>query len=121
MRYLVFAILILPFVSPIHAGSKHLHPEKWYQEKWCNERGGVTEYVLPDKTRVDCLTDEYAVEADFAKKWAESIGQALFYGYMTGKKPGVLLILEKEKDKRYLKRLNKVADKEGITVWTISP
>lgn len=36
------------------------------------------EYVLPDRTRVDCLTDEYAIEIEFAENWAESIGQAMY-------------------------------------------
>ena len=36
-----------------------LHPERWYQEQWYEAMGGQTEVVFPDKTRVDCLTDEY--------------------------------------------------------------
>ncbi len=75
-----------------HAG--HIHPEKYYQQQWCSAQGGVAEYRLDDGTRVDCLTDTHAVEVDFARKWAESIGQALYYGLQTGKRPGVLLILE---------------------------
>jgi len=43
------------------------------------EAGGVIEYVLQDKTRVDCLTEEHAIEFDFANHWAESIDQALYY------------------------------------------
>ena len=49
--------------------------EKDYVNKYCN---GYKEFVLSDKTRIDCLTDEYAIEYDYAKKWAESIGQALY-------------------------------------------
>ena len=82
---------------------------------------GQTEVVLDDKARVDCLTDQYAVEVDFAPKWAEGIGQALFYGVKTGKQPGVLLILEHKSDERFLKRLNLTAEKYGITTWTITP
>lgn len=48
--------------------------EKYYQTEMCQELGGEMEYLLFDKTRVDCLTDEYAIEVDFAKKWAEAIG-----------------------------------------------
>lgn len=55
------------------------------------------EYENIDKTRVDCLTEFHAVEFDFYNKWAESIGQALYYGFMTGKKPKVVLILENQK------------------------
>lgn len=94
-------------------------PERYYQEKWC-EGKGVTEYVLPDRARVDCLTDEYAIEFDFAKKWAESIGQALYYGKVTGRKPAIaIIILDSEKEKRYLNRLYTAIRGLGITVFII--
>lgn len=44
----------------------------------CNALDGKMEVVLKDKTRIDCLTAEYAIEVDFAKKGAEGIGQALY-------------------------------------------
>jgi len=81
---------------------------------------GEIEYVLDDQTRVDCLTSSYATEVDFASKWAETIGQSLYYSIKTGKKPGVLLILENlSKERRHLSRLEKVAVDHNITVWTI--
>lgn len=43
------------------------------------------EYRLSDNTRVDCMTDTLAVEFDLANKWAECIGQALYYGKQTKK------------------------------------
>jgi hypothetical protein len=92
--------------------------ERYYQIQLCDELGGAVEVFLPDKTRVDCLTDEYAIEVDWAKKWAEGIGQSLYYAEMTDKKPAIGLIVG-EKDKRYLRRINKVANKYGITIFTI--
>ena len=94
------------------------HNERYYQEKMCKKLDGLVEYRLKDKTRVDCLTDDYAIEVDFAKKWAEGIGQALFYALMTGKEPAVGLIVG-AKDARYLKRLRKVADKFDIEVFVL--
>jgi hypothetical protein len=93
--------------------------ERFYQRELCNNLNGVMEYRLEDKTRVDCITDEYAIEVDFAKKWAESIGQSLFYAKMSGKKPAVGIIINSEKESRYLKRLNLIADKYGIEVFVI--
>lgn len=117
-RILPFLFLILP--STLFAA--HAHPEKYYQNQWCAEHNGATEYVLEDRTRVDCLTDTHAIEFDFAPKWAESVGQSLYYALKTGKKPGVVLILEKpEKDTRHLRRLKALAKKYNITVWTTSP
>lgn len=104
------------------AGCAHkpLH-EKDYQRWWCEKHNGEMEYRLKDGTRVDCLTPEYAVEVEFAHKWAESIGQALYYARSTARKPGVLLILKDKGEERFLKRLKVVAKEQGIKVWTVRP
>lgn len=73
---------------------------------------------MPDRTRVDCLTDTHAIEFDFGTKWAESIGQSLYYGLQTGKKPGVVLILEKPTDMKYWIRLNSAITHYGIPIDT---
>lgn len=73
------------------------------------------EYILADKTRVDCLTNEYAIEVDFAQKWAEAIGQSLYYAHMTGKKPAIGFIVG-DGDERYIKRVKIVADKFDIKI-----
>ncbi|BCB95842.1 hypothetical protein JZK55_07640 [Dissulfurispira thermophila] len=100
----------------------HLYKEKDYQKAWCEREHGIIEYVLDDQTRVDCLLPDYAVEFDFAPKWAESIGQSLYYGLKTNRQPGVVLILEHpDKDEKYLKRLNTVAMHYNIKVWTMTP
>lgn len=101
-------------------GHSHLHPERYYQQLACTALGGQLEHVLPDHTRVDCLTADHAIEVDFAPKWAESVGQALYYAQETSKRPGVILILEHPtKDVRYLRRLSSIAQQYGITIWTI--
>jgi hypothetical protein len=99
--------------------AKRAHLEKWYQEKWCKEHGGEVEVIMPDKTRCDCLTKTHAIEFDFGTKWAEAIGQALYYGLQTGKKPGVVLILENEKDLKFWIRLNTTIEhfKLPIEAW----
>ena len=74
--------------------------------------------VQKDSTRVDCRISEYAIDVDWGKKWAEEIGQFLYYALMTGKKPGIVLIVKKENN-RYVKRVMKVANKYNIKVWTI--
>jgi len=96
--------------------AKRLHSERWYQEQHCE---GTTEYRLADKTRVDCLTDEWAIEYDFANKWAEAIGQSLHYARMTQRKAGIVLIMESAKDAKYHHRLmaNIAFYDLPITVW----
>jgi len=99
---------------------KEKHNEKYYQTIMCNEMDGVMEQSLLDRTRIDCLTDEYAIEVDFAKKWAESVGQSLYYAHMTGKKPAVGFILDdSKKDQRHLKRLKVLANKYHITIFKL--
>ncbi len=98
----------------VKSSSNEIMHEKDYVNKYCN---GEVEYILPDKTRIDCLTDEYAIEFDYAKKWAESVGQSLYYAKKTGKKPAVAIILNKESDRKYIQRINDV-DKD-ITIFEI--
>jgi len=74
---------------------------------------GILEYKLWDKTRVDILTKEYAYEVDWAPKWAEGIGQSLYYGIVTGKKPG-LILLTKKGEERFVYRAQTVCAKHGI-------
>ena len=97
--------------------------EKWYQERWCAQQGGEAEVRLKDKTRCDCLTADYAIEVDFARKWAEAIGQSLGYAFATNKKAGIVLILESKKDYKYWIKLNSIIDHYGlpIDVWKIEP
>ncbi len=92
--------------------------EKYYQKIFCKNKNGRIEVVLDDRTRVDCLTATHAVEVDWAKKWAEGIGQALYYGIKTDKRPAVALIVG-TKDQRYLKRLRTVAKSHHIKVYII--
>ena len=112
---------VMLFLS-VSAFAKHLHDEQWYQDQWCAGRGQA-EYILPDKTRCDCLTATHAIEVDFAPKWYEAVGQALYYSLQTGKKAGILLIIEKPSDRKYWIRLNAVIKHFAlpIDVWSIGP
>ena len=124
MKYLttckIFLFIIAIFITlPVFA--KHKHLEKEYQTAWCNAHNGIMEYKRDDNTRVDCLTSDYAVEFDFASKWAESIGQSLYYSQITKRNPAIVLIMEKPiKDMKYLHRLYQVANTVGIEVFIMS-
>jgi len=125
MRRLIIALLILAaligLAAAAYAGHKRLHPEKYYQAKWCAQEGGITEVVLSDGTRCDCLTQTHAIEFDFANKWAEGIAQALHYASMTGKRAGLVLIIEHPKDRKYLDRAWGVVRWHGLAldVWPL--
>ena len=76
--------------------------------------GGEAEYRLPDKSRIDVLTDEHAIELDWLHKWHEGVGQALHYAELSGKEPVVAIgIKEKDYDREKLKLAKRVANKEA--------
>lgn len=117
-KVIIFFALVSVLSSTAFA--RHLHKENEYQRAWCGDAGGVIEYRLDDGSRVDCVTEEYAIEFDFARKWAEAVGQALYYAEKTGKKPGIVLIMEGKKPGRFLKRLEFIAGRYNIKVWSMA-
>lgn len=88
-----------------------------YVDQYCTELSGIIEYKLPDNTRVDCLTPVYAMEFDWCHKWAEGVGQSLFYAKMTKKKPVLVLICSDEEKERFTKRAKLAAP--GLKVMVI--
>lgn len=115
----IFTLLLL-FVS-LTAFSQKQH-EKYYQNiaaERMHAEHARTEVVLEDKCRADIVTDTFAIEVEFAHKWAESIGQSEYYALELHKKAGIVLITDGMKDDRYVQRLMKVASKLNITVWVI--
>ncbi|MDQ5986504.1 MAG: hypothetical protein CSYNP_02234 [Syntrophus sp. SKADARSKE-3] len=121
MRRILGLLFLITIMFTACAHEKHGNREKDYQKFWCDKHHGQMEYVLNDRTRVDCLTSEYAVEFDFGHKWAEATGQALYYGLKTGKKPGIVLILKESAEERYYKRLKLLADEYKIKLWKMKP
>jgi len=95
--------------------------ESYYQEKFAKEIGGRVEVVLKDGTRCDIETNTHAIEVDFAAKWAESIGQCLHYSSLTGKKPGVALIILDPSDNKYISRVKRISSdfNLGIEIYKI--
>ena len=114
-------IILLLFTLPCEA--RHFYKEAVYQNYWCDQRQGITEYKLPDKSRVDCLLPDMAVEVDFARKRDECLGQALRYSAYTKKRPACLLIVEKEKEYKYVNQLRYTIRKKGldVSIFVIKP
>ena len=100
----IIAIPVLCQIFVLNQNGNNLLPEKEklresdYVNAYCK---GIKEYVLPDRTRIDYLTEQYACEIDWAKKWYEGFGQALWYAHNSGKKPCLVLILKTKKDYVY--------------------
>lgn len=117
MRIIIFLIVVCA-VCINSCFAAHLHPESAYRDAWCM---GETEVIMSNGNRADCVTTNYAVEVEFAKKYHEGVGQALDYAQQTGKNPAILLIIETEKDWRYYKKLKPLAEKHNIRLWYITP
>ncbi len=115
IKKLLITLIFTMTIMPVQAA--RFYKESYYQEEWAQQWRGVCEYKLPDGTRVDVMTKNFAVEFDFAKKWAEAVGQALHYGRMTGKKPAIVLIIETPSDFKYYKRVEPLCKQYGITLW----
>ena len=107
-KIISFVITFLMMATGVYYYGLNYVPQKWYEEQtmmpnqqeayyvnqWCTSDFGRKEAVLWDMTRVDCLAKDYAIEFDFAHKWAESIGQALYYAEVLQKEAGIVLIVE---------------------------
>ena len=124
-KNIIFFIILLQlcvhvFVTKSYA--KHLHKEKVYQEYCAKENNAVDiEYRLPDKARVDIVTKEYAIEVDFSSKWAEAVGQSLYYAEILHLKPGIVLIVENICEYRFVFRIMILCNKYNIKLFIITP
>lgn len=124
-RIAVLLLILMLTIPPVWA--KRLYREAEYQKVWCEKRGGVMEYVIRSKARgtgrVDCMLPDMAVEVDFANKWHDCLGQALDYSAHTRKTAACLLIVEKDKDWKYVRRLRYTIQKKapGTRTFTIKP
>ena len=115
-RLLFFAFLLFVFSISLFAAS-----EKEWQEAWNDAYAHGKLEVSVTFGRVDILTDEYAIEVDHVHKFHEGIGQALHYAYETGKKPGLALFIDGERDtKEKFNYAKKLANSLGIKVWLMN-
>lgn len=82
---------------------------------------GVAEYKTIDGSWIDIYTKGgYTVEVEWAAKWKEAVGQALYYAAIEDAKPGIVLLFKGEKtEKLHYMRLMIVASKYNIKVWVI--
>ena len=118
---LVMALMIIAVAGSSNANAKHKELEKVYQDKWCSAHHGTVEAKFPgEDVRCDCLTADYAVEFDFAPKWAESVGQALYYATLSGKKATVVLIMEHPADKIYVERVERLIKYHHLNVEVLT-
>ena len=66
--------------------------------------------------RIDVLTDTYAIEIDFLRKWKEGVGQSLHYAAQTGKTACLALIVDEFNDEaqREIAYIDKLCTEKSI-------
>jgi hypothetical protein len=99
--------------------------ERQLQERFCE--GMVLEFRMPDGARADCLSPTHIIEVDFSEKWAEAIGQALFYASWSAelelrpRRAGIILICRQNRDNctEHAARLYRVVQDYSLplTIW----
>ena len=121
MKNCLIFLFMLIFITPVQGA--HLYSKSSYQNAYCSQiPNAQMEYVTNNNARVDCLTDIYAIEFDFASKYDEGLGQALVYSYFTGKKPKIVLIVEKpKKELKYLEKVKDTALLHGVEIEIVTP
>ena len=90
--------------------------ESTINTRWCDSRGGIAEFRTKDGTYVDCLTDTYAVEAEFDNNWKEAVGQSLHYAESTKRQAAILLIKRQKSKKDYYSELERVIKKFQLPI-----
>jgi hypothetical protein len=108
---------------------------QWTEREWCrrisdflklysDQVGHVyadEERLAFDGTRVDILTDKVAFEVDRTAKWAEAIGQAIYYGMQHKRQPGIILLSEDySQDANFIYRCQLVCGHVDILIWLVN-
>jgi len=96
-------ILIIPAIY-LSCTQEVIKNENFYADKIQKAIGGERE-VSVSNGRVDLVTNEYAFEIEWAWNWKEAVGQSLWYGLQTNKKPGIILIMRQNAEFKYVQQL----------------
>ena len=108
----IFQTILATTLLLVSFSAQAIENEDHYNRLFCEEMQGEAEYILEDLSRVDCLTDTHAFEADWADglKVYEAIGQALYYASETGRLPGILLLIRKDTYEKHVRKVERVIE-----------
>ncbi len=103
--------------EPNIVGSQGYETEREACARLAPKYHAQTEVILPDKTRVDLLNDQYAIEVEWAPKHYEAVGQSIWYSICTHREPAIVLLTTGESDERYVERCRHVCGRAGVTLY----
>ena len=119
LLFFVIASLILPNLA--HSQPRDENGWTTYlASQYRDTRKWEEQYRTPDGSYIDIVSPEIAYEVEWAPKHHEAVGQALFYSAVTGKRPGIILLIkDPAKEQKYYLRTLVVAHKFNIKVITV--
>ena len=92
--------------------------EAFFVERFAPKYNARVEVRLHEGVRVDLLSDTYAIEVDWARKYYEGFGQAMLYGILTDKKPAVLLLaVHGTSDETHVRRARMISKEYNIKLY----
>lgn len=123
----ILVISVVGLFIGLTIGAVTQPPDYPTEVEWQNKKENWSRYLeweeqvevrIKDGSRVDYLADDMAIEIDWASKWAEGVGQSLFYAAMTDRDPGIILLTkDRDRDRQRIRRCHYIAQKYGISVW----
>lgn len=119
--WIIICIITLPFVATAQrspqAPQRRL-TEAEHQKVLAAKFHAKAEVILWDRTRIDLVNDQHVIEIDFAPKWAEAIGQALYYSIAdpSDRTPAIILLVDAGQD-RFAHRCQAVCARHGIKLF----
>jgi hypothetical protein len=121
MRQLLLLTVFVLAMAPSVVSAEHQHAKRWYQERWCAKNFGMEQAQV--SKIYDCVTQDHVIEFDYAEQWYEAIGESLYYAMQTGKRAGIVLILEEESDLRHWVKLTETIRHYDLPIdaWRTSP
>lgn len=118
---ILMAAVTLVWITPSLAVAAPVRdqPLESYRQAWCQQQKGHPGFRLIEGNECDCLTATHAVAIDYADRWAEVMGRSLDFARQTGRKPGVVLVMERAEDRKYQINLRATIDafKLGVNFW----
>ena len=120
IKTLLWCLVLCVFVLIILGRRQSLNrlPEPNHTKELAVITGGKAEVTTPVGTRCDLVSDTHTIEVEWASKAYEAIGQSLHYSLELAKEPGILFLVESDKDIEFASvRANKVCRLYKIDVW----
>jgi|ERR1035437_3193996 hypothetical protein len=122
MKKILLLLFVLLLFTSNTCSNRKIHFKNVFN-KYINGKQNVP---LDDyKNIVDIVSDTFAIDVEFAPRWAMSIGHSLYAATKLNKKAGILLIThnnsrDKYSHDKYINILMPIANKYNITVWVMN-